>query len=552
MAFHTESLRLLCVEDSKTTQLLYSAFLEDLVKEIIFANDGLQGLEIYKQGDIDIIFTDYEMPNMNGLEMVEKIRVQDQEIPIVLISAIDDINVITKSLQLSVNNFLKKPIMQDDVIAVLQSASKIFLANKILREEREKTLQELQDKDSYHSYQEDLTFQKELNILRNDFYYQMMEGQKISLLDFLYHPLDVVSGDAYSARYIDREKTFYLIVDGMGKGVSASLSAMLMTAFVNHLIDKMIQNNSFSLELLIEEAIEYIKPILLDEETLSVDFIITDCLQNRLLYAKFAMPPFLVQNHDDKVFKILSNNPPLSKWHGRFTIDSYDISEIDKFLFYSDGVVENSVKDPKKTYAHYILDDFRTSFSREELKEKIFSKITKQEDDLTMIFINKFDINNALLHSKLFSTSLESLEDAGEWYETLWKEFTDNELLQNEASIVFTELMMNAYEHGNLNIDADYKHKLLEDDSYFDELLNREKECSKKIVVKVFAIKNLSSRYIITQIRDEGNGFDTQILSNIFRNSYHFNGRGVFLSRKKSLGIYFNKKGNSVLYLNKI
>jgi two-component system, HptB-dependent secretion and biofilm response regulator len=57
---------------------------------------------------------------------------------------------------------------------------------------------------------------------------------------------------------------------------------------------------------------------------------------------------------------------------------------------------------------------------------------------------------------------------------------------------------------------------------------------------------------MVTQITDEGDGFDTQILSKIFRNSTKFNARGVFVSRKNSLGIYYNSKGNSVLYLNKI
>jgi hypothetical protein len=65
-------------------------------------------------------------------------------------------------------------------------------------------------------------------------------------------------------------------------------------------------------------------------------------------------------------------------------------------------------------------------------------------------------------------------------------------------------------------------------------------------------IQHCDSSYIITKIVDEGNGFDTQVLSEIFRNSDTFNGRGVFVSRKNSLGIYYNAKGNSVLFLHKV
>lgn len=111
---------------------------------------------------------------------------------------------------------------------------------------------------------------------------------------------------------------------------------------------------------------------------------------------------------------------------------------------------------------------------------------------------------------------------------------------------------MNAYEHGNLGIDSQAKHQLLEDDIYFETLKEKEVNCQKKIDVKISELKYGPTSYIITQITDEGEGFDTQILSEIFRNSKTFNGRGVFVSRTNSLGIYYNSQGTSVLYLHQI
>jgi len=72
------------------------------------------------------------------------------------------------------------------------------------------------DTEQYRRYQEDLGFEKELHILRNDFYYQYIESEDITLVDFMYRPLDTMSGDAYTARRLSEHKTFYLIVDGMG------------------------------------------------------------------------------------------------------------------------------------------------------------------------------------------------------------------------------------------------------------------------------------------------------------------------------------------------
>jgi len=410
----------------------------------------------------------------------------------------------------------------------------------------------LKQKDSYKAYQEDLAFAKELNILRNDFYYHMMGIENISLVNFLYQPLEIMSGDAYSARKIDEHRTFYVLIDGMGKGLSASLSTMIMTFFINHIIDKMIQYDSFSLDILIKESLEYIQLALLDDESLAIDYILFDTHFNKLSYAKFAMPPFLIEDKSDNIIKIKSNNPPLSKWQKDFKIDTIDIQNYEKFLFYSDGVIENSLKESNKTYADFIVEDFKHSFTKEELKHKLFDKIAAQEDDLTMIFINKLNFDNASIVQKTFNSTLNTVDEAIAWYDELWLTLTDNAKTTYRANLTFTELFMNAYEHGNLGIDSQEKNRLIQNDEYFDELKKREKHIDKKIVVKVDRIKNITSEYIVTQIQDDGNGFDTKILEAIFRNTHKFNGRGVYVSKKNSMGIYYNLKGNNVLFLNKI
>jgi len=415
-----------------------------------------------------------------------------------------------------------------------------------------KRFKELQEKHEYNSYQEDLAFAKELNILRNDFYYQMIDSNHISLVDFLYQPLDVISGDAYTARRIDEHRTFYLIVDGMGKGLSASLTAMIMTSFINHLIDKMILHESFSFDILIKESMAYMKPILLEEESVAVDYILFNSAYDTLSFAKFAMPASLMQDNEHNIIRIKSNNPPLSKYETTYKIDELKVKDIYKFLFFSDGIVENMTSDNTSTYADYIEDDFKDSFTRENLKTKFFERIDKAEDDITLIFINRIPFEKAINYEKNFSSTLDDVENASEWYEKIWSQLSEDMETTYKAGIVFTELYMNAYEHGNLGINSKTKHKLLKNDTYFETLKNKEANCTKKINVKVSQLKCINSSFIITQITDEGEGFDTQILSEIFRNSKTFNGRGVFVSRSNSLGIYYNSKGTRVLYLHKI
>lgn len=547
---YLRSLTLLCVEDTLTTRLIYEAMFEGVVKELFFANDGKEGFEQFTLQEVDIILTDYYMPHLNGIEMIKKIREVDQKIPIILVTSMQESEILIEALQLGVTNFLKKPVVTTEVLQAVCNAAKLTLAEKYLQEQHLQRIHELQKKERYTSLQEELAFAKELNILRNDFYYQMHENSSRTLIDFLYKPLDVLSGDAYGARYLGEDRHFYFIIDGMGKGLSASLSSMLLTSFINYTIDTL--EGRFDLKTILQAALLYMQPILLEEEMVAGDFMVMDYTNHTLEYSKFAMPPSLLQSETDEIRKLKSNNPPWSKYTHAITCSEVDISDIVKFLFYSDGVVENSIRHKGELYENYLQRDFLASFTKEELREKIFWRIEEQEDDITLIFINRLQCNTDTAIKKSFPTSLTAVDEANEWYVSLWSSFTNDYKLAYNAGIVFTELFMNAYEHGNLGVDAITKHGLMENDTYFTALEELEKQCLKEINVCVGTLHYNNNRYIVTTIMDEGNGFDTQILTKIFRDKKNFNGRGVYISRQSSLGIYYNTTGTHVLFLHKI
>ena len=544
---YLQSSTILCVDDDASTLLIYKEILKSSVKELICAKNGQEGYNKFYKNKIDIIITDYSMPELNGLDMIKKIRLQDSEIPIILVSSIEDLDVMKSALSLHISNFIEKPIETSKIIDCIINASKILIANNFIEEKRKKKIIALEKKDEYNSYQEDLAFAKELNILKNDFYYQMIHLDYIAMIDFMYKPLDILSGDAYSARKIDKNRIFFLVVDGMGKGISASLSAILFTSFVNHLIDT---SKEFNLNDIIHKSIEYIKPILLEEEALSVDYILLDC--KMMYYSKFSMPPSLVQTKDTNIVKIKSNNPPMSKYTKKFKISTYNTTNSIKFLFYTDGLIENLTRIEDRLYVDFIENDFLRSFTKEDMKEKLLWKIEEQEDDITFIYFNKLDLEDTLVEKKTFSTSLIDIDNASTWYGEIWDHLSDDSTLKYNSSVVFTELLMNAYEHGNLGLTSENKHKMLEDDTYFSNLETLEIACMKKITITINKIIYLNTVYVITTITDEGEGFNTDILSEIFRNKAQFNGRGVFVSRRSSLGIYYNSKGNEVLYLHKL
>ena len=89
----------------------------------------------------------------------------------------------------------------------------------------------------------DMAFDKEIFVIQNDLYYQQLDvirnGRKELLrVDISYKPYSTLSGDTYSLRRTKNGKIVGFIADAMGKGISASMSAMALTRFLNFFFDE--------------------------------------------------------------------------------------------------------------------------------------------------------------------------------------------------------------------------------------------------------------------------------------------------------------------------
>jgi YesN/AraC family two-component response regulator len=104
-----ENLTVLYVEDDIETQKLIKRMLEFSLKEVFVASDGKEGLSIYKEKHPDIVMTDICMPNMDGLEMSEKIKEIDSEQQIAIFTAFNDDEYLKKASELEIGTYILKP-----------------------------------------------------------------------------------------------------------------------------------------------------------------------------------------------------------------------------------------------------------------------------------------------------------------------------------------------------------------------------------------------------------------------------------------------------------
>ncbi len=107
---HTQQLTLLYVEDNQESRESTYILLDQLFNKVIVAQDGEDGLEKFKNNEVDFIITDLNMPVMNGITMVDNIKQINPNIPVIVLSAHDEQVYIDKSYNVGANFYLNKPI----------------------------------------------------------------------------------------------------------------------------------------------------------------------------------------------------------------------------------------------------------------------------------------------------------------------------------------------------------------------------------------------------------------------------------------------------------
>ncbi len=134
---HTIKLNLLYVEDNQDARETSIFIFEEFFKSIVVAKDGQDGVDkFYEHPEIDIIITDINMPHLNGLEMISKIRQTDKNIPVLVLSAYNESNFFIDSIKLDVEGYLLKPINMEQFLSTLNKV----VEKIILKEEASKNL----------------------------------------------------------------------------------------------------------------------------------------------------------------------------------------------------------------------------------------------------------------------------------------------------------------------------------------------------------------------------------------------------------------------------
>ena len=83
------------------------------INDIVEGGDGSEGFELFQRNPIDLVITDWNMPEMNGLELLQAIRETGSDVPIIMVTTENEKDKVLTAIQNGVSDYLCKPFEQD-------------------------------------------------------------------------------------------------------------------------------------------------------------------------------------------------------------------------------------------------------------------------------------------------------------------------------------------------------------------------------------------------------------------------------------------------------
>jgi serine phosphatase RsbU (regulator of sigma subunit) len=210
--------RLLVVDDTEVNRDLLNRRLAALGHSIATAENGRQALEILGRGGIDLVLLDIMMPEMDGFEVLERMRADAalSRVPVIMISAVDEIESVARAIELGAADYLPKPFNT----VVLRARVGATLEKK-----------RLQDAERQHAR----ALERELEIgrqIQRDFLPESLPAPAGWDIAAAFHPARQVAGDFYDAFALEDGRVALVIGDVCDKGVGAALFMALFRSLL--------------------------------------------------------------------------------------------------------------------------------------------------------------------------------------------------------------------------------------------------------------------------------------------------------------------------------
>jgi len=369
--------RILCIDDSKLNRAFIVKILTPLNISVDEAENGIAGLEMISRNSYDLILLDIIMPEMDGFGFLKEFSrdAREQFIPVILMTGLDDLNAKIKGLSTGADDYLLKPLNEQELIARVFSLLRLKNANSELYEKNMLIKKELEAAKKIQRY-----------IVPSDF----------SFIDYpsvsgIYKPIEDIGGDFFDCYKIDENRSAFLIADVTGHGIPAALTMTMAKMLFSMSAPKFSEASE-----LMKEINRQMKGTLLDTQYVTAFYLIFDRSTGKLTYSN--------AGHTRALFYRESKNQVLALdsfgWfigiseECEYEEKSVIVSEGDRLFIYTDGITEaknNSGEDYGEVrLAKFLRNNHRLSGENfcNELMNSVNSFIEKTPINDDIAFLN--------------------------------------------------------------------------------------------------------------------------------------------------------------------
>ena len=135
--------RILVVDDESSARLGLEMLLRQAGFRVQLAEDGQAGLQAASEFAPDVVVTDLKMPRMDGLTLLQKLREQDQGVPVIVTTAFGEVSSAVAAMRAGADDYLTKPLDIDELVLAIERA----LERRSLRTEAENLRRQLRERD---------------------------------------------------------------------------------------------------------------------------------------------------------------------------------------------------------------------------------------------------------------------------------------------------------------------------------------------------------------------------------------------------------------------
>ena len=384
-------IKILSVDDENDLELLLTQYFRRKIRkgeyDFHFAHNGLEALTmLLKEKDFDIILSDINMPEMDGLTLLTKINeMQNPALKCIMVSAYGDMGNIRQAMNNGAFDFATKPIDLDDLSVTIEKAIEQIQYIKTMQKEHNELT----------SIKGDLAVAREIQqaILPRIFPPFPEETASMDIAASMNAAKDV-GGDFYDFFRIDRDRIGFTIADVSGKGVPAAIFMAVARTLIRATGIRGVSPAeciTYSNSLLSQESVNYM--------FVTVFYGIYNIRTGEVTYTNAGHnPPYLIKANGTV------EELPLSKDIVAGAIDDYQYTEEtlqlekgDTLLLYTDGVteaVDAEVNDYSEDRLKKLLDH-SSKLSCQEVVDKVKADVkafvgeAEQSDDITLLALKR-------------------------------------------------------------------------------------------------------------------------------------------------------------------